>query len=269
MRKLCAIILPVILGIMLSSCAWIYQVTGIEGFASVEETTEEHASEVTLKIDDNDIETASTEPAPQLQEGCYSNGIYIMELTKIGDQPEDGYYIIIYTPQYGIRVFIGATRESDAWNDTFTVTDNDDSRVTLIVNPSEDGRVLTVQLFEEEEEKTAISGEYTYYDEEYWETEEVLVSAGIGEGEYTYAGYCMKILYSDRCMKVEIYSKYGEIFLEETKQTDEVLHSVMFEGDWGNMMLVSVGDGSGNVVVSGRDENDRPLQFAGTYTLSK
>ncbi len=269
MRKLCAIILPAILSIVLSSCTWVYQVTGMEEIALAEETTGQQITGPQGALKANDTEAVSTEPAPRLQEGRYSNGIYIMELTRIGDRPEDGYYIIIYTPQYGIRMFIGTTRESDAWNDTFIVTDNDDSRVSLVVDPSEDGRVLKAQLFVDEEEKTTMSGEYTYYDQEYWETEKALSNAGIAAGEYTYSGYRMKILYRDNCIKVEIYSTYGEPLLRDTKQTNEILHSAVFEGDWGNMMLVSVGDGSGNVVVSGRDESNRPLQFAGTYTLSK
>lgn len=270
MRKLCAIILPAILGVILSSCAWVYQVTGMEEIASLaNETTGQQTLESRKVLKANGTEAVSTELAPRLQEGRYSNGNYIMELTRIGDRPEEGYYIIIYTPQYGIRMFIGATRESDAWDDTFTVTDNDDSRVTLVVDPSEDGRALTAQVFVDEEEKTTISGEYIYYDQEYWETDKVLSGAGIVAGEYTNAGYRMKILYSDHCVNVEIYSRYGELLLQTAKKTDEILHSAVFEGDWGNMMLISAGDGSDKVVVSGRDEGARPLQFAGTYCLSK
>lgn len=269
MKKLCAIILPAILGVILSSCTWVYQVTGMEEIALASETTEQQPPDPRGALQTNDTKAVPTEEsAPRLREGRYSNGKYIMELTSIGDQSEEGYYIIIYTPQYGIQMFIGATRESDAWDDTFTVTDNDDSRVTLVVDPSEDGRVLTAQMLVDGEEKTIISGEYTYYDEEYWETEKTLSSAGIIAGDYTNAGYRMKILYSDHCINVEIYSVYGKLLLQTAKQTDEILHSAVFEGEWGNMMLISAGDGSGKVVVSGRDDGDSPLLFAGTYSLS-
>ncbi len=268
MKKLCAIILPTVLSVVLSSCTWVYQVTGMEAIAWAEETAGRHLPETTAKVSDTGT-AISTEPAPLLQEGHYSNGQYVMELTSIGDYPEDGYYIIIYTPQYGFRMFSGITRESSDWNGTFTVVDHDDSRMSLVVVPSEDGHVLQTQLFVGEEEKAAISGDYTYYDQEYWETEVVLANAGIAAGVYTYAGYRMGIEYTENYIRVEICSTYGESLLQVTKKTDEILHSAIFEGDQGTVMLVSVGDGSGNVVVSGQDDAHRPLQYAGTYTLSK
>lgn len=268
MKKLCTIILPMILSVVLSSCTWVYQVTGMEAIAWAEETAGRHIPETTAKV--SDTETAvSAEPVPLLQEGRYSNGQYIMELTRIGDCPEDGYYIIIYTPQYGLRMFSGTTRESGDWNGTFTVADHDDSRMSLVVVPSEDDCVLQAQLFVGEEEKVTISGDYTYYDQEYWETEVVLANAGIAAGVYTYAGYRMEIEYTENYIRVEICSTYGESLLHVTKKTDEILHSAIFEGERGTVMLVSVGDGSGNVVISGQDGNNRPLQYAGTYTLSK
>ena len=149
MKKLCAIILPTILSVVLSSCTWVYQVTGMEAVAWEEETAGRHIPETTEK--NSDTEAVSTEFVPFLLEGRYSNGQYTMELTSIGAYPEDGYYIIIYTPQYGLRMFSGVTRESNDWNETFTVADHDDSRMRLVVAPSEDGRVLQTQLFVGEE----------------------------------------------------------------------------------------------------------------------
>lgn len=268
MKKLCVIILPVFLSMVLSSCAWIYQVTGVEGIENTEETTRQQSPEgKTAGKVDTQTDTDSLDTIV-LQEGCYSNGTYIMELTDMDGVAGNGYHIVIYTPQYGIRMFIGSIRENDSGADTFTVVDNDDPRVCITIIPSEDGQVLSTSFLVDEEKILSISGEYAYFDPQSDETEKVSSDVVISEGEYTYKEYRMTITYEAEFIRVCIESQFGETLFKEIKSTKVPLCSVMFEGEWGNTILVPARDGSGDIVVAGRSASDRTLQYAGTYTLS-
>lgn len=60
----------------------------------------------------------------------------------------------------------------------------------------------------------------------------------------------------------------GNTLLGASQTTQIPLQTALFKGDWGSAMLVAAGDGSGSVVVTGRGDSDRALQYAGTYTLS-
>ena len=264
MKKLCAIILLVFLSMTLSSCAWVYQVTGVEGIEHPEETTEQQLPDVKAG---RKADTASSENTV-LQEGCYSNGTYVMELTDTDGTTGSEYHIVIYTPQNGIRMFIGSICEDNRENDTFTVVDNDDPQVCITVVPSEDGQVLSTSFFVDEEKNPSVSGEYAYFDPQSAETEESPSDVVIAQGEYTYKDYRMTVTYEAEFMRVRIQSQFGETLLKETKPTKVPVSSAMFEGEWGSTILVSTRDGSGSVVVSGRSATDRTLPYAGTYTLS-
>ena len=265
MKKLCVIIFPVFLSMVLSSCAWIYQVTGVE---YTEETTEQQSPDgKTIGKADTQTGTVSSQNIA-LQEGCYSNGAYIMELTDTDGAGGSGYHIVIYTPLYGIRMFIGSIREDNSGADAITVVDNDDSRVCLTIIPSEDGQVLSTSFLVDEEKNLSISGEYTYFDPQSAETEKASSDIVIAEGVYTYKEYQMTITYEAEFIRVCIESQFGETLFIETKATKAPLCSVMFEGDWGSTILVPARDGSGDIVGAGRSASDRTLQYAGTYTLS-
>lgn len=271
MKKLCVIILPVFLSVILSSCAWLYQVTGVESYVSTDELTDETPStekmtgDTTANTDKTTIENAAV-----LQEGCYSNGSYIMELISIDNTQKGGYQLIVYTPQYGIRMFIGSIQsEEGAYTGLLTVTDNDDSSVTLTVEPSEDSQTLYATFLEDGTENSSVSGVYTYYEQQdHAETELLSDGAVIDAGEYSYKGYSMTVVYENNYMRVEILNPLGETLLGVAREAQAPLHSALFEGEWGSTILVAAGDGSGNVVVSGRGGSDRILQYAGTYTLS-
>lgn len=265
MKKLCVIFLPAVLSVMLTSCAWLYQVTGVECYISAGGETE--SAPAVTKVSDET--TADTEILSTLREGCYSNGSYIMELIGVGNSQEGGYQLVVCTPQYGIRMFIGSVRNEEANTESFIVSDNDDSDVTLAVDVSQDGQTLLVSYCEDGMENASISGTYTYYEQEnYAQTEAPAASAFIAEGEYSCKGYHMTVVYESDHMRVEIVSPLGNTLLGASQTTQTPLRSALFEGDWGTVMLVAAGDGSGNVVVTGRGDSDRALQYAGTYTLS-
>ena len=262
MKKLCVIFLPAVLSMMLTSCAWLYQVTGVECYVSADSETES-APVATKGIDET---IADAENLTTLREGCYSNGSYIMELIGIDYTQESGYQLVVCTPQYGIRMFIGSVRNEEANTESFIVSDNDDSNVTLAVDVSQS---LFVSFCEDGTENAAISGTYTYYEQKgYAETETLVAGAFIAEGEYFYKGYRMTVVYESDHMRVEIASPLGDTLLGAAQTTQVPLCSALFEGDWGSTMLVASGDGSGNVVVTGRGDSDRTLPYAGTYTLS-
>ncbi len=265
MKKLCVIFLPAVLSVMLTSCAWLYQVTGVECFVSASSETE--STLAATKVPDET--TADTENLSTLREGCYSNGSYIMELIGIDNMQEGGYQLVVCTPQYGIRMFVGSVRNEEANTESFVVSDNDDSDVTLAVDVSQDGETLLVSFCEDGMENSSISGTYTYYEQRNnAETEALVASAFIAEGEYSCKGYRMTVVYESDHMRVEINSPLGNTLLGAAQTTQTPLRSALFEGDWGSVMLVAAGDGSGNVVVTGRGDSDRTLQYAGTYTLS-
>ncbi len=265
MKKLCVIFLPAVLSVMLTSCAWLYQVTGVECYITAGGETES-APAVTKVPDDT---TADTENLSALREGCYSNGSYIMELIGIDNTQDGGYQLVVCTPQYGIRMFIGSVRNEEANTESFIVSDNDNSDVTLAVDVSQDGQALLVSFCEDGMENASISGTYTYYEQKSnAETEALVASAFIAEGEYSCRGYRMTVVYESDHMRVEIDSPLGDTLLGAAQITQTPLRSAVFEGDWGNAMLVAAGDGSGNVVVTGRGDSDRTLPYAGTYTLS-
>ena len=57
MKKLCVIFLPAVLSVMLTSCAWLYQVTGVECYVTAGGETE--SAPVVTKVPD--ATTADTE----------------------------------------------------------------------------------------------------------------------------------------------------------------------------------------------------------------
>lgn len=265
MKKLSVIFLPAVLSVMLTSCAWLYQVTGVECYVTA--SGETGSAPAVTKVPD--ATTADTENLSALREGCYSNGSYIMELIGVNNTQEGGYQLVVCTPQYGIRMFIGSVRNEDANTESFIVSDNDDSDVTLAVDVSQDGETLLVSFCEDGMENASISGTYTYYEQESnAETEALVASAFIAEGEYIYKGYHMTVVYESDHMRVEIVSPLGNTLLGASQATQTPLRSALFEGNWGSVMLVAAGDGSGNVVVTGRGDSDQALQYAGTYILS-
>lgn len=264
-KKLCMIFLSAVLGVMLTSCAWLYQVTGVECFSSMDSVTESSPAEI--RISDNTV--VNTEELSIFREGCYSNGSYIMELIGIDNTQEGGYQLVVCTPQYGIRMFTGFVQNEEANTESFVVSDNDDPNVTLTVDVSRDGQTLLVSYCEEGVENAYVSGMYTYYEQEnHAQTEASTASAFIAEGEYSCKGYHMTVVYESDHIRVEIVSPLGNTLLGASQTTQIPLQTALFKGDWGSAMLVAAGDGSGSVVVTGRGDSDRALQYAGTYTLS-
>lgn len=265
MKKLCVIILPAFLSVVLTSCAWLYQVTGVESCVSAGGETE--CIPATSKAPEE--EAADTEISTALREGCYSNGSYIMELIGVDNTQGSGYQLVVCTPQYGTRMFIGSVQKVDVYTESFTVSDNDNSDVTLAVDVSGDGQTLLVTFCEDGTENTSISGTYMYSEQQDDAVTEVLYAgAAIAEGEYSCKGYRLIIVYEDDHIRVEIAGPLGNTLLNAAQEVQVPVQSVVFEGDFGNTMIVASGDGSGNVVVSGRGDSDQTLQYAGIYTVS-
>ena len=265
MKKLCALILPLFLGITLSSCAWVYQVTGVEGAALTEETTQRQPVETVP--DKLNVEKQAPYQESTLREGCYSNGSYIMELTRVNGG-EEKYHLIIYTPQYGLQMFVGSVPGDTPLSSSFTVADDEDPQIYITVTPSADCQVLSTTFRVNTREAATLSGAYKYFDPEKEEQEELSETVVISAGEYTYKGYQMTIAYEPEMMRICIESPFGETLFYETKETKAPVHSAIFEEEWGSVILVPVRDGSGGIVVSGRSVSDRTLQYAGTYTLT-
>ena len=167
-----------------------------------------------------------------------------MELIGVDNPQGGGYQLIVCTPQYGTRMFIGSVQEEDVYTESFIVSDNDNSDVTLAVDVSEDGQTLLVSCSEDGTENASISGTYMYFEQQDDAVTEVLYTGAVlAEGEYSCKGYRLIIVQAP-------------------------VQSVVFEGDAGKTMIVASGDGSGNVVVSGRGDSDQVLQYAGIYTVS-
>lgn len=262
---MCVVILPAFLSVVLTSCAWLYQVTGVGSYVSAGVETE-YIPSTSKSLEE---ETADTEISTALREGCYSNGSYIMELIGVDNPPGGGYQLIVCTPQYGTRMFIGSVQEEDVFTESFTVSDNDNSDVTLAVDVSDDGQTLLVSCSEDGTENASISGTYMYFEQQDDAVTEMLYTGAVlAEGEYSCKGYRLIIVYEDDHIRVEIASPLGNTLLNAAREVQAPVQSVVFEGDAGKTMIVASGDGSGNVVVSGRGNSDQTLQYAGIYTVS-
>ena len=268
MRNLCAIFLFALLGALLSSCAWLYQVTGTEDpFSS--NTVAPMGTSAWILTDtvheDSESAPADSETQMKVLEGCYSNGNFVLELFRSKPDSEE-FHLIIYTPKYSMRMFTGMVPAHALCEEMFSAADMDDAAVLLTASFFEDGSSLSVRVTRGDTESADLSGVYRYQNATY-ETEPLKYPPTIAAGVYTHDLYEMHITYSGDYMDVTLRGLAGVILFSERTPADAPLTSAIFHGEYGSVILVPVQDGLGPVIVTGRAGDDSFHAFAGTYIL--